>query len=453
VSVALATLALVWPRGAGALDGGRELQKGPYLQHLASTSVDVKAELSQAAAVTVTVTAEAAARPDAGASTVVSPPALFHTVHVAGLTPSTRYRYSLRTAHGASHDGSFTTAPPETSQPSHEPFSFVVYGDNRSDDAAHARVVHAIAKETYDLLVNTGDFVIEGSDEGAWQSFFDVEQPLLEGHCLFACVGNHEIHNDRAATHFERYLGPVEPTAAAPKPPIYGTFRWGRARFFLLNAFDDWQAGSERAWLDGALARADHEEGVDLRVAVIHHGPYSSGPHGNNQALLEAHIDDVLVAHHVDLVLAGHDHIYERGESHGLKYIVTGGGGAPIYREVKPLPSTRKVEATLNYVLATVTDGAVQIVAKRPDGSTIEQCSFARGGSWLCDAAPKVAPVPAAPSSAPPPTTGGGCDVSPSRARGSALPFSLAAIVAAALRLSRASRARSRPRAPRRPAG
>jgi predicted phosphodiesterase len=369
------------------------VQKGPYLQHLSSSAVDIEVELSVPSAVTVDVSADA--RSDAKVpATFSSRSAAFQSVHVTGLRPATHYRYAVHVDRAAPLQGTFVTAPDDAS---HAPFTFAIYGDNRTGGPAHERIVHALLGERFDFLVHTGDFVIQGADEGAWKSFFDIEEPLLRDHCVFACVGNHELFNDREAAHFERYFGPVAPTVPdAPPPPIYGTFRWGRARFFLLNAFTEWDRGPERAWLDAALASADHEAGIDLRVAVIHHGPYSSGPHGNNQRFLDAHIDRLLVDHHVDLVVAGHDHIYERGEASGLKYLVSGGGGAPLYRDITPIPSTRKVEATYNYVLATVTDAGVAILAKRPDGSVIEQCSFARAGSWQCDPvkAPEARPAP-----------------------------------------------------------
>jgi predicted phosphodiesterase len=318
---------------------------------------------------------------------------------------------------------------------SHAPFSFVLYGDNRTDGPAHERVVHAIAGEPYDFLVHTGDFVIEGGDEQAWQTFFDIEGPLLRDHCVFACVGNHELFNDQDAAHFERYFGPREPAAPGGAPaPMYGSFRWGRARFFLLNAFTSWTTGPARAWLEEALARADHEPGIDLRVAVVHQGPYSAGPHAGSRSLLAAHIDDLLAAHHVDLVLSGHDHIYERGEAKGLKYIVSGGGGAPLYRDITPVPSTRRVEPTYNYVLTTVTDATVSIVAKRPDGSIVDQCSFVRGGSWQCDPPRPAPPVVSEPPESPPAPTKApscGCGVvgrtaSPGFVAGAALTLSLA---------------------------
>ncbi len=389
VALLVALLVLL---AARARAGAADVRKGPYLQHLGPASVDIRVVLSGSAPITVVVAKDAL--PGASPPTVIaSPAASFHSVHVAGLTPATRYRYTVQTGAGATKEATFVTAPDGAS---HAPFRFIVYGDSRSDGPAHELVVAAIAKESFDFLIQTGDIVMAGDDEEAWQSFFDIEEPILASHPVFACIGNHELHNDQVAAHFERYFGPAEPAAAggAP-PPVYGSFRWGRARFFLLNAFESWASGPERTWLDGALAAADHEAGVDLRVAVLHHGPYSAGPHGNNRELLARHIDDLLVAHHVDLVLSGHDHIYERGEAGALKYLVTGGAGAPLYRELKPSPSTRKVEATHHYVVATVTDDGVAIVAKRPDGSVVDQCSFPFGGAWACDPKPPT-PAPAA---------------------------------------------------------
>ncbi len=401
-----------------------DLAKGPYLQHLTSSSVDIKVEIPKPLPLSVSVApVESDARPLPIQRT--APAATFHSVHIDGLAADTRYRYSVHAGPGKPHEGVFTTAPEGSS---HAPFTFIVYGDNRSDGAAHARIVEAIRKESFAFLVNTGDYVIEGADDAAWQSFFDIEEPLLADHCLFGCIGNHELHNDKAALHFERYLGATEPTSSEPSPPFYGTFRWGRARFFLLNAFEDWGAGPEHSWLEGALSRADHEEGIDLRFAVIHHSPRSAGPHGDNKALLAAHIDDLLVAHHVDLVLAGHDHIYERGDTKGLKYLVSGGGGAPLYREITPEPSTRKVEATYHYVKVTVADEKVSVVAVRADGSIVDECAFVAAKSpWLCDPAPPPRkPAEAKPLDEPPPSRSS-CAVSSSASlRPGPSPYALA---------------------------
>jgi len=40
----------------------------------------------------------------------------------------------------------------------------------------------------------------------------------------------------------------------------------------------------------------------------------------------------------VDIVFNGHDHSYERSYVNGVFYIVTGGGGAPLYEQERASP-------------------------------------------------------------------------------------------------------------------
>jgi predicted phosphodiesterase len=391
---------------AAPAQGEGQVLKGPYLQELTSTSVALRVELSAPAPVSAEVHASGG-KP----ITVTSPALRFHSVVVKGLTPGTRYDFSVHVGATSTRGGSFVTAPPDGS---HDPITFLAYGDNRTDGPSHERVVRAMMNEKSDFLVHTGDFVIAGGEDEAWQTFFDIEGQLLASHCLFACVGNHELASDREAVHFERYFGPTQEPGAPESEPsrLYRTVRWGRVRFFLLNAFQDWTTGGERAWLEKELTHADQEADLGWRIVLIHHSPYSAGPHGDNTVVLRAHVDELLRAHHVDLVIAGHDHIYERGEERGLRYVITGGGGAPLYRELTPGKSTRKVEATFNYVVTTVTEETLSIVAKRPDGTLVDACSTKHEGSWLCDPPkPSVGPAPPTPSAEPKekPRAGCGC--------------------------------------------
>src|SRR5437773_219483 len=77
-----------------------------------------------------------------------------HSVHVDGLTPATRYEYEVRVG-AALERGELTTAPRPDST---DPFTFLVYGDNRTDDTAHAALVKAMRQAAGDFLLHTGDF-------------------------------------------------------------------------------------------------------------------------------------------------------------------------------------------------------------------------------------------------------------------------------------------------------
>jgi len=364
-----------------AFASGPRLVKGPYMTELDDHDVTVRFQLEGAASAAVHV-----ARDDGkgDAKTVASKSVSgVQVARMTGLEPAVRYVYDVRVGAATIGAGRFSTGRAgDASTPS----TFLVYGDNRTDDAAHAAVVQAMTAVPSDFIVQTGDMVADGGNEAEWQRFFDIERPLLADHPIFSAIGNHELVDDRAGAAFARYFAAVD-AAAGRVPPPYSTTRIGNVRLFLLNTVENWQ-GDERDWLERELARSDAEgEGV-WRIAVMHHGPWAAGPHGPNQELLDAHVPELLAAHKIDLVLSGHDHIYERGAA-VLKYIVSGGGGAPLY-PVHPTATTRKVEAAHHFVTVSAGADALRVVAIRVDGSVIERCGFERGGPWDCDAAPST---------------------------------------------------------------
>jgi hypothetical protein len=106
----------------------------------------------------------------------------------------------------------------------------------------------------------------------------------------------------------------------------------------------------------------------------------------------------------VDLVLAGHDHAYERGEGHGLKYLVTGGAGAPLYPRKYKGAEARRFESAYHFLEVAVDGDRIRVTARRPSGAVLESCGFQGAGSWDCDApqpAPQPAPRPPSPEGPP----------------------------------------------------
>jgi hypothetical protein len=372
------------------------LAKGPYLTGLSDESVDVRFELDGTAPAAVTVSPDG----DAGPSrTVTANAAPMHVVRVSGLTAGTAYAYDVRVAGATVARGRFVTAPKAGTL---APATFLVYGDDRSDETAHAALVRVLQSTPSDFLVNTGDIVADGGDAADWQSFFRIEAPLLHDRALFLAIGNHELYDDQAGSNFARYFGYPDASGAPSLP--YGTVRWGGTRFFFLNGMHDWHTGEERQWLERELSHADGEAGLAWRVVVVHHAPWSSGPHGPNDKLVEARVPELLAAHKVDLLLAGHDHIYERGDSGSVKYIISGGGGAKLYPVGQPLAQTRKAESSYHFVEVRAADDAMHVVARRVDGTILDRCGFKKGAPWDCDPPPASPPaVRGAASEQPPP--------------------------------------------------
>jgi hypothetical protein len=387
---------------------GRGSLKGPYLTGLSDTGVVVRFELASPAAATVQVTRAAAGTPAAAARTFESRDVVsLHEVPAAGLEPGVAYSYVVRSGGKSVGEGRFTTAPKPGAA---APLNFLVYGDDRTDTAAHSAVVHAMEQVPCDFVINTGDLVEDGASDGDWQSFFDVEAALLRNHPLFASVGNHELHHDPSGAKFLGYVGFRDERGT---PRFYGTVRLGNVRFFFLNAGHPWDAGEERQWLERELTRADAEAGLVWRMVVVHDGPWSAGPHGPSEKLASGRVPELLAAHTVDFLFSGHDHTYQRGDAAQIKYVVSGGAGAPLYAITRNLPSTRKALSTYHFVEVRTNGDAMEIVARRPDGTEIDRCGFYKGGAWDCDAPPS-APAPSAQApepSPPPPPSRRGCDV------------------------------------------
>jgi len=363
--------------------------KGPYLQSLGGSGVTVKVELDAPGPASLEIYAAGEGRRITEAR---SPDAKdFHALRAEGLAPGTSYDYRVLSGDVKSELGHFTTAPSGDA-----PFRFLIYGDSRSDPDAHAAIVRGLLAAPGEFLINTGDMVLAGKNPSDWAAFFAIEGPLIRDRCVFACVGNHELSRGDPAGEvaFLRYFSGADEHGERTR--LYGSFRWSNTRFFLLNAMDTW-TGEERDWLREELDRAAYEPGLVHRVAVLHHGPFSSGPHGGNAALINAGVIPILASGKIDLVLAGHDHVYERGDGEGLKYVITGGAGAPLYEHKLSAPQTIAFESVHHFVEAAIDGPSVKIVARRIDGSVIESCGFRGAGPWHCDAAP-TPPAPVATS-------------------------------------------------------
>ncbi len=363
------------------------ITKGPYLQALGQKAVTIKIEVSMPETVTIEVTGPANFKATKASESAKK----FHSLRIDGLSPGTTYDYKVMAAGAESSSASFTTAPAEN-----KPFKFVLYGDNRSDASTHAAIVRMIEKAPADFLLHTGDMVQTGDNEAEWQEFFGIENKLLSSRSIFVAVGNHELTtpDPTGQVTFLRYFGSIDDDGRE-RPHLYGSFRWSNTRFFLLNAMDDW-TGDERDWLKSELASAVNESGLVHRIAVLHHGPFSSGRHGNNLRLHKNGIVDILRDHKVGLVFAGHDHVYERGEGQGLKYVVSGGAGAPLYSRGKGTPETQKFESVNHYLEVAIDGEEVAIVARRASGSIIERCSFKGLDKWSCSSGDEK-PVGSAP--------------------------------------------------------
>jgi len=113
----------------------------------------------------------------------------------------------------------------------------------------------------------------------------------------------------------------------------------------------------------------------------VHHSPYTSGPHGPNQELLDSGLVDDMRRYGVDMTFSAHDHLYERGLVEGLTYIITAGGGAPIYYVKENHPTSLVTEPVHHYCRVHVDGDRVELSVWRMDGSLLDEVQLIKKGS------------------------------------------------------------------------
>lgn len=312
-----------------------------------------------------------------GRSTRESPSSDRHRIILSGFAPGTRVSYRVTAAESDSAEGSFV-APAATSS---APVTFAVVGDTRDGDAVWARIAGSIDPDA-SFVVHLGDYVPQGGSDAEWVRFFDAGAPILRRAAIVPVLGNHELI---APGGRELYLDRF--AIAGPAGGAFQVLEHEGVRILALDSNAPIGPGSEQfRFAERELARAEAEGSLRGLVVAIHHGPFSSGRHGEFEPLHTNGLLDAMRRAHVDLIVSGHDHMYERGEVDGLRYVVSGGGGSPLYRANDRRPYQQRFAAAYHHLRVRLDGATVAFDAIRPDGTPIERCSAPRGRSFVCTA-------------------------------------------------------------------
>ena len=134
-----------------------------------------------------------------------------------------------------------------------------------------------------------------------------------------------------------------------------------------INTNKDYSPGSEQYQF---LMRDLGESARPFKVFFGHHPPYSSGLYGSVKKMQE-YLQPLFEEKGVQLVVSGHDHSYERTIVKGVTYVVSGGGGAPLYAQQNTLKNPRSLvyREAYHFVRVDVTSGELILTAWAVDKS------------------------------------------------------------------------------------
>jgi hypothetical protein len=206
------------------------------------------------------------------------------------------------------------------------------------------------------LLDVTGGTVFTAGDNvypaGSLDDYVRCYEPTWGRHRnrTLPTPGNHDYDNPGAAAYFS-YFG----ARAGPPGEGYYSTAVGRWLILSLNSNIDASAGSPQvSWLRTTL---DQFQGGRCLAAIWHHPVVASGPNGGSRRMAE--VWRILHDAGADVVIAAHEHLYERygpldGQyqpaPRGIRQFIVGTGGGTLTHVVALRPGSQ-VQASVWGVL------------------------------------------------------------------------------------------------------
>ena len=147
--------------------------------------------------------------------------------------------------------------------------------------------------------------------------------------------------------------------------------------FFVVDTSGDILSAEQLAWLEAALQASK----AKWKVAYMHHSLFSSGRMHPPYLKMREQLHPLFVKYKVNLVLAGHVHVYERIKPQdGVQYITEGCSGKLMRNNlVKNSPLTAAgFDQQQSFMVAQATDAELKLEAIGLDGKVFDTVTLKR---------------------------------------------------------------------------
>jgi hypothetical protein len=258
---------------------------------------------------------------------------------------------------------------------------FAVIGDSGRGDRGQQDVADQMvawrARFPFSFVLMLGDNIYGTSTPHDYELKFERPYKALldDGVVFHAAIGNHddsaEIYYSKFNMNGRRYY-----TFRESERRPAGLLGAG-VRFFVLDSrsLDPTQLD----WLRQELK----ESSTAWKIAYFHHPLYTSGRYRAGARALRIVLEPILVEGDVDVVLAGHEHLYERLlPQRGISYFVSGGAGSLRKGDLTPSPVHAKgFDSDYHFMLMEISGNQLFFQAISRTGETVDAGVITRPGT------------------------------------------------------------------------
>jgi hypothetical protein len=240
---------------------------------------------------------------------------------------------------------------------------FVIIGDTGTGTEKQQQLADLLLRSRasfpYEFVLMMGDNMYGGEQPADFKAKFeDPYKPIMDQKVKFyATLGNHD---EPIQKNYELFnMNGKE----------YYRFTEGNAAFYCLNS--NYMDKKQIDWLESELAKDTSE----WKIAFFHHPPYSSGgKHGSDTQLRDV-VEPIFVKYGVNVVLAGHEHFYERIKPQkGIYYFISGAGGKLRAGDVKKNSAlTEKAyDKDMSFMLVEISNNQLFFQVLSRTGETVD---------------------------------------------------------------------------------
>ena len=330
-----------------------------------------------------------------------------HEVRLTGLKPATKYFYSVGDGKNENIKGIdfwFKTSP-NINASSDKSTRFWVTGDQGYPNIIQDQVRDAMLgwvkrnprpsneNSTVDLWLTTGDNAYRSGTNDQFQAgFFEPYKSILRNTPVWPIYGNHDA---RRWTFFDIFTFPTsaESGGVASGTEHYYSFDYANIHFVMLDTQESSHDinGEMLSWLKKDLQATKQQ----WLITFLHHPPYTKGSHDSDNKwdssgrliTVRENILPILEKTGVDLVLAGHSHMYERSDLINCHYELSSTFTSDMIRLKNKNNSYKKKEANISANSGTIYTvlGSSSKVDNGPLDHPAMPHSFKEAGSMIFD--------------------------------------------------------------------